>query len=619
MPIVRMPDGTNVSFPDAMPSDQISALIAEKFPQETSQVQQVQTPSLLERAFAPITSYLPTQQRMARESAAQAEQGINQLRAAQTRSDVLQGGLNTAVGGLGWLASPLNAAARTFVGQPVQEATGIPRELTEFTALLALPIPGIGMTRLPRSTLPMMPGQSSTQAAQELGLTGYPRIAATESSPTKRIGLSLAKVPWAGSPIQAAIERSSQELGQRTARIAGDFIGGGTTAERAGAGSSARQSIEKYIGPSSLSPDNLASRSGKLYDKVDQLVNNNVITPLDKTLESVLQIHRQRNEAFLPTGGAIERVINAVTSDGLSYQGIKKLRTSIGEDMKRGLLPEGMSNDELKIIYGALSDDLATSVRSSGGPAAQAAFDRANRYHRLISERREELLKVAGVKSDEALYDTIVRYASATGGANINMLSKIIKAVSSGDWAEIASTAVSRLGQLSKGNIETFSPQRFLSEYRNLTPTGKAMLFGSVGKPELRRALDNVEKVSNQLADLGAYANPAGTAQQGIGTAFGVLGFAGFAEGWVRGDIPWGTLTGLIGIRGVAKLLSRPVPANATARWLNGIRLVIKTPSASSKARLLAASTNLATNLRDLGFPVSAQQLMQPPRDESSK
>lgn len=32
MPIVAMPDGTQVSFPDAMPADQIKALIAQKFP-----------------------------------------------------------------------------------------------------------------------------------------------------------------------------------------------------------------------------------------------------------------------------------------------------------------------------------------------------------------------------------------------------------------------------------------------------------------------------------------------------------------------------------------------------------------------------------------------------------
>src|ERR1700754_4595549 len=32
MPVVQMPDGANVQFPDAMPPDQIRSLIAQKFP-----------------------------------------------------------------------------------------------------------------------------------------------------------------------------------------------------------------------------------------------------------------------------------------------------------------------------------------------------------------------------------------------------------------------------------------------------------------------------------------------------------------------------------------------------------------------------------------------------------
>src|SRR6476661_2279148 len=37
MPVVGMPDGTQVSFPDEMPADQIKGLIAQKFPNEVKQ------------------------------------------------------------------------------------------------------------------------------------------------------------------------------------------------------------------------------------------------------------------------------------------------------------------------------------------------------------------------------------------------------------------------------------------------------------------------------------------------------------------------------------------------------------------------------------------------------
>ena len=39
MPVVRMPDGANVQFPDDMPASQIQSLIQKKFPDETSKAQ----------------------------------------------------------------------------------------------------------------------------------------------------------------------------------------------------------------------------------------------------------------------------------------------------------------------------------------------------------------------------------------------------------------------------------------------------------------------------------------------------------------------------------------------------------------------------------------------------
>lgn len=59
-------------------------------------------------------------------------------------NDLTRGYLN-AVGGAGeFLGSPLNAASRVYAGKPLENATGIPKELTELAIGLALP------TKLPR-------------------------------------------------------------------------------------------------------------------------------------------------------------------------------------------------------------------------------------------------------------------------------------------------------------------------------------------------------------------------------------------------------------------------------------------------------------------------------------
>ena len=138
-----MPDGAVVSFPDNMPPEAIKTLISTKFPDA---VKQAAKPGLLEKAIEPITSYPSTQRQMAQESVDQMGRGVQQL--TEPVSDwntafqnAAKGGGNIALGGLGYVASPINAALRTVVGKPLEENTGIPKELSETAASFALPIP----------------------------------------------------------------------------------------------------------------------------------------------------------------------------------------------------------------------------------------------------------------------------------------------------------------------------------------------------------------------------------------------------------------------------------------------------------------------------------------------
>lgn len=445
-------------------------------------------------------------------------------------------------------------------------------------------------------------GQQSVQAAERLGLEQFPRIAATESIPAKRIGLTASKVPWGGTPIQESIERSSQEVGKRVSRVADDFAGG-TASSRAEAGSAARAGLTEFIGPTT------SERVGKAYDAVDKLVNRRILSPLTKTAQTAKEIIGERGEAALRgTGTAVDEIGEALARpNGLTYDGIKKLRTSIGEMLKPSRLPANIDGGELKRIYAALSDDLRTAVQSAGGDKALSAFERANKLNSLVANRRKELSKLLGSKSDETLFDTIQRMAGSKGGADIELLAKARKAISQEEWNEVASAVISRLGQATKGNVETFSPARFLTEYGSLTDKGKAILFGSTGKTELRSALDDIQKVSERLADLGQYANPSGTAQMGIGTAFGAIGFA---EAAFTGGLPMTTMAGLLGTRFVSTALSKPATARAMANWSRAYEALIRKPSQGTLAAFNAASRRFASDAGEaLGLRAHVQQI----------
>lgn len=170
MPVVSMPDGTRVAFPDGMSPDAIRGLIAQKFPdagkddapasfaerfapvgkydpnpepldQGLSRRQQM---SAAEKAVSPITEYPEVYGRMNREAQSMVSEGVDQMRNAGGIADAAKGAGKTALGAVSYVTSPINAAYRTVVGQPVQDVTGIPREYSEFAAQLATP--GVGMT-----------------------------------------------------------------------------------------------------------------------------------------------------------------------------------------------------------------------------------------------------------------------------------------------------------------------------------------------------------------------------------------------------------------------------------------------------------------------------------------
>jgi len=166
MTIVAMPDGTQVSFPDDMPPDQIRGLILQKFPDVAKGlVPEATDHGLSERqqlspagkAMSPITSYPETYQRMNQEARNMVSAGVSQMANPGSlttlqgtgASDILTGAGKAALGAAGFVASPISAAYRSVIGQPVEDVTGIPREYTEFAAQLATP--GVGLASAGKS------------------------------------------------------------------------------------------------------------------------------------------------------------------------------------------------------------------------------------------------------------------------------------------------------------------------------------------------------------------------------------------------------------------------------------------------------------------------------------
>jgi hypothetical protein len=134
----QLADAMHRKFYSDMPRDQFNSKIG------ISQQQAQQQPSSVgpvEKALEPLTSYPGVYDQMQRDSRSMMSEGIEQAGRGGIY-DTAVGVGKTALGGLGYLTSPINAALRTVVGNPLEENTGIPKEWSELAAGMALPIPG---------------------------------------------------------------------------------------------------------------------------------------------------------------------------------------------------------------------------------------------------------------------------------------------------------------------------------------------------------------------------------------------------------------------------------------------------------------------------------------------
>jgi hypothetical protein len=445
--------------------------------------------------------------------------------------------------------------------------------------------------------VPLKEGQQVAVSAKKLGVD-LPRAIATDSMAKQRVAQGLKNVPVAGDPLVKASRGAVQQLDE-AARGIQQGLGAGS---RQVAGTGAKTDITNTI------KDVFGAQVGRKYDLVDELVDDAITRPLKATKSVVDDIMSERGRAALKgEGRAASFVRDAIDRpEGLSYTGVKRLRTELGEMIDGSSpLPEGVSNGEIKRIYGALTDDMRATVRASGGKEAVARFDQANRFAAKIAGERKELARILGNKgtSDEAVFENIVALASNTNkSGNIGRLQLARKAVGNETWGEIASAAVARMGR--QGADSEFSPARFLTAYGKMSPEGRVALFGRTTKD----ALDDIARVSTRFKQLEQFSNPSGTAQNVM-----QLGVAGAAGGSLATFNPLpvlGMVTAGAGVNIGARIMSRPVAAKQVARWASAHARLVKSPSRAAAAAVEDASRSLAITIaRESGGALSAAHI----------
>lgn len=409
-------------------------------------------------------------------------------------------------------------------------------------------------------------------AANRLGTT-IPRFAASSSPLLQRAGQVIQSSPIGSAPVKAAAAESIGGLGEAAA----DTAGGATVQS---GGSAARAGLKNWIGP--VSKADVDAR----YQAVTQAMNPSTLTPLSATSSVAQQIAQTRSAAALGDSPAVNLVSDALNRpNGLTFDGIKTLRSNIGEMLDGGQLPAGMSQAELKQVYGSLSSDLERSAYNSGGQQGVAAFQRANQFAAGVAQRREALVGLLGGNpgqaSSEGVYAAIQRAAGPKG--NLDLLNQAKQSVLPADWDELARGTVAGMGRDLDGN---FSPARFLSDYGRIGDGAKDTLFGQGN--QVRQNLDDIQTVSRQWAKLKGYANPSGTGH----TVAGVAALEAIPEAV---NHPIAALAGALTGKLAGKFLATPAGSGAAANFTKAATAWIANRSPVTRNLVNSAATNVAS------------------------
>jgi len=435
-------------------------------------------------------------------------------------------------------------------------------------------------------------------AAERIGVD-VPKGIATDSPLTAFTAQVAARAPG-GGPLMKAIEDSRNQL-QGAVATAAEKAGGVT--DPAMAGDNFASAIDTSFKPA------IKSGISAAYDNVSSLMDKNVTTPVTATQGAVADILSRRGEAAIGgMGKAVDTVNNAVTRPGgMTFDGIKTLRTHIGEMLDGGTFPEGMSEHELRRLYAGLSEDLKSAALNSGGPRAVAALERANELNKQVSDWKEGIKKVLGPssRSGEGVAGAIIRAASNGASADLETLAKARSAVPKEVWQDIASTAINNLGKSRNGE---FTPAAFATNFRNLSDRGRALLFRSVGSGDVLPFLNDIAEVSQKFVDRGKLANTSGTAGHNALYAAGGAILTGLAHGsFVE---PLTAIGGIATVNGVARLLARPATAASVARWSRVYNTFAQTQAPTARVALGIASRNLANTAAANGVKFDPAELM---------
>jgi hypothetical protein len=259
----------------------------------------------------------------------------------------------------------------------------------------------------------------------------------------------------------------------------------------------------------------------------------------------------------------------------ISYPRLKIFRSTVGAKLQSPSLG-GDERAALKKIYGALSEDMKEAVVANGGEKGLQAFNKANkafaRYQDVLESRINPLIEA---KTPEAVY-SMAMSGTKQGGSNIR---GIMKTLDPEQKQFVQGTITKRMGLANAGQQgaegETFSPEKFLTEWNKLSPEAKTNIYDK----EQVGAINNLNKVIETIKETSKARQSSNNLPYAAWIGLGSLSLANLPAG----------VAAVGGAKITAKMMTNP-------RFINWLATSAKVKPAQIPAHLSQLSKIAAAN-----------------------
>jgi hypothetical protein len=419
------------------------------------------------------------------------------------------------------------------------------------------------------------------QAAQRQGVDMLP--ADVGGVATRRLTGAAVQAPVSAGPVVAASQRSTTQTGNALARTAANQ---GEVLTTDVAGEQVRKAGQEYI-------KNESSRIGRLYENAGAAAKGVKIKPNQALAEIDAQI-----ASFTEIGDLGKPIVNDLETlrrsieGGISVQGIRNARTIISEGTYDGKLRSGQQKAILKGVIDKISSDIELGLRNAGREGAARTFKRADTLWRERIEYIDEVLEpvIGKAKSGEDVLKAVEGMMRGTNGGAAR-LRGVMKELPPEQAGNVRATIIDRLGKATAGAQDdvgsVFSSSTFLTNWNNMTPQAKAVLFS---EDKLRANLDDIAKIANATKQAQRFANHSNTAGGLVGNVGGIVGIGYASPSLAATALTSQYLTGklLASPRFTAWLARAPKNPNAQLRYVEQLGIIAsKEPAIAGDARAI--------------------------------